>query len=207
MTERVLDVWVAHEPQQVGSKNAFPVYENPREPNPWKRRPKRNPGGGIIITVTDENAKAKPFIRAAARAARAAYGEPAEADFPFELDVTFHVHRPLGHWGTGRNAHLLKDSAPARPTTMPDEDKLLRAAQDALGGIVWDNDSQVVRAVAFKVYAGYDEHGVEQLGARFVVRRHPFVTAADLPLEERTRGVPAVEGDASGDQTSLGLVA
>lgn len=202
--EPLLDVWVPHEPQQVGSKNAFPVYVNPREPNPWKRMPKRNPGGGIVITVTDENAKAKPFMRAVAIAARPAYSGEAIEDTPFELEVTFHLHRPMGHWGTGRNAHLLKDGAPARPTTYPDGDKLLRAAQDALCEIVWMNDSQVVRAVTEKVYAGYNDAGIEQLGARIIVRRHPVVVAADLPMSERVRGLPTL-APADDDPLSLAV--
>ena len=188
----LIDVWVPHEPQQVGSKNAFVVVENPQEKNPWKRRPKRDGGGRFIVTVTDENAKAKPFMRAVRIAVGPHYQDDAVEGVPFELEVTFHLHRPKGHWGTGRNAPLLKDSAPARPTTYPDEDKLLRCTQDALEGIVWANDSQVVKAVPFKVYAGYDEAGVEQLGARIVIRRHPFVVATDLPMSERVRGVPAV---------------
>lgn len=45
----------------------------------------------------------------------------------------------------------------ARPTTRPDADKTLRAACDALTGIAYDDDSQVIEAVVRKEYAAHDE--------------------------------------------------
>lgn len=46
--------------------------------------------------------------------------------------MTFFLPRPKGHYRTGQNAHLLKDSAPALPGVKPDLDKLLRSTYDAL---------------------------------------------------------------------------
>jgi len=43
------------------------------------------------------------------------------------------------------------------PTSRPDVDKLLRAVLDALTGIVWRDDAQVVRTSASKHYAAADE--------------------------------------------------
>jgi crossover junction endodeoxyribonuclease RusA len=42
-------------------------------------------------------------------------------------------------------------------TKRPDVDKLLRAVGDAMSGVVWADDSQVVQAVGSKRYAELDE--------------------------------------------------
>ncbi len=72
-----------------------------------------------------------------------------------ELRATFYVARPSGHFG----ARGLRPSAPAYPTKRAtagkggDFDKLVRAVSDALTGIVFADDSQVVDAVVRKRYA------------------------------------------------------
>ena len=53
-----------------------------------------------------------------------------------------------------------------RPTTKPDIDKLARAALDALTGVLFADDSQVVSLTAMKRFAGEGE----PCGALFVVR-------------------------------------
>ena len=65
----------------------------------------------------------------------------------------FVLPRPKSHFGTGRNAGVLKPSAPSHHTTYPDVDKLARAVFDALqsaGAVV--NDSAIVRVNASKDY-------------------------------------------------------
>ena len=69
------------------------------------------------------------------------------------VDLRFGLPRPKSHFGTGRNAGRLKPSAPAYPGTKPDVDKLSRAVLDALTGVLWADDSQVVILSAVKVYA------------------------------------------------------
>lgn len=69
------------------------------------------------------------------------------------VSITFRVARPKGHYRTGRNAHLLRDSAPAYPATKPDTDKLERAVLDGLtAGAAWKDDGQVVDLHGFKRY-------------------------------------------------------
>lgn len=72
---------------------------------------------------------------------------------PLKLILIFYVVRPQGHYGSGRNAEKLKPSAPMAPTTRPDLTKLIRAVEDAMTGIVWRDDSQVVIQEASKVYS------------------------------------------------------
>jgi crossover junction endodeoxyribonuclease RusA len=57
---------------------------------------------------------------------------------------------------------ILRRRRPAKaksthPTTRPDCDKILRATLDALTGIAYDDDSQVVEAVVTKQYFAHDE--------------------------------------------------
>lgn len=61
-------------------------------------------------------------------------------DGPLHVEMVFHVPRPKAHIG----AKGLKPSAPEWPTTRPDVLKLARGIEDALTGIVWRDDSQVV---------------------------------------------------------------
>lgn len=76
---------------------------------------------------------------------------------PLTLKLTFFQQRPKGHYGTGRNAGLLKDSSPEYPTSKPDLTKLTRAVEDALTGIIWKDDSQVVKQETEKLYCGRED--------------------------------------------------
>jgi Holliday junction resolvase RusA-like endonuclease len=51
---------------------------------------------------------------------------------PLEASMVFTLSRPKGHYGTGRNAQVLRPSAPARPDVKPDLSKLIRSTEDAL---------------------------------------------------------------------------
>jgi Holliday junction resolvase RusA-like endonuclease len=72
---------------------------------------------------------------------------------PVRLRVTFTLRRPKGHYRTGKNAHLLRDSAPPYPAGKPDVDKLLRSTLDAIvaAGVIRD-DAQIVDCDVRKVY-------------------------------------------------------
>ena len=76
-------------------------------------------------------------------------------DGPLRLTLTFFRTRPLGHYGTGRNAAQLKDRAPDKPTVRPDTVKLTRAVEDALTGVVWRDDSQVTTHLLKKRYGEF----------------------------------------------------
>jgi Holliday junction resolvase RusA-like endonuclease len=78
-------------------------------------------------------------------------------EFPFRggigCRIIFVLERPRGHYGTGKNADMLKPSAPHYPANMPDIDKLLRAVFDALTDAqVWKDDGQVVWVQTQKHY-------------------------------------------------------
>lgn len=67
---------------------------------------------------------------------------------PLALRVRFYMPRPKGHYGKKG----LRPSAPPFPVVAPDATKLLRACEDALQGIVYRNDAQIVEQFVKKVY-------------------------------------------------------
>lgn len=72
---------------------------------------------------------------------------------PVKVVLEFTFARPKSHYGTGRNAGVVKDSAPAWQVSYPDIDKAVRLVCDALviGGVLKD-DSQVAQVSAQKRY-------------------------------------------------------
>lgn len=141
-----LSFTVLGKPQPAGSKRAFAIRK-----------------GGVPtgqIAVTDANKHAKSWQREVRDAAIDAIVATTDCDYdyfqplagPVNLSLTFYVQRPKGHYGTGRNADKLKDSAPSLPTTKPDALKLARGTEDALTGIVYRDDSQVVDLRVRKLY-------------------------------------------------------
>lgn len=131
----------------------FTVYGRPQPAG--SKRAVRHPHTGQTLVV-DTNKAAGPWKQQVAGAAIAALpdgGVLFEKAEPVVLRVQFYLARPLGHYGTGRNNGRLKPSAPKFPAVMPDATKLLRGLEDALTGLVWRDDAQVVIQHVEKLYA------------------------------------------------------
>lgn len=118
---------------------------------------KRHVGHGIMV----ESSKAVGPWREAVRTEtqrvmklpgpEGAWGVPLAG--PLCVRLFFRLSRPKSHYRTGRNAHLLRDSAPAYPAVKPDGDKLERAVWDGLtAGGAYGDDSQIVQWSGYKVY-------------------------------------------------------
>lgn len=69
----------------------------------------------------------------------------------------FLMQRPKSHYGTGKNADKLKPDAPIWHTSAPDTTKLFRSTEDALTGIIWNDDAQIVQQKLTKRYTTGDE--------------------------------------------------
>lgn len=132
-------------PQPAGSKRAFP----------FKRK-----DGKIGVAVSDANPKAKSWKGQVAMAARQA--TKALAEGPLVVSMTFYIPRPKGHYGTKG----VRPGAPMRPTVRPDVLKLARAVEDAMSGIVYRDDSQIVKEVLVKQYT-------EEAARTFIEVRSP----------------------------------
>ena len=70
--------------------------------------------------------------------------------------VTFYCDRPKSHYRTGRHSNVLKKDAPVVKTTKPDVDNYVKFYMDCGKNILWDDDAQVVRIEAWKVYVDND---------------------------------------------------
>lgn len=120
--------FVHGKPEPAGSKRAFVLKGGPRK------------GAAIIV---DANANSKPWKTAVAYEARRAHtGEPMQG--PIQLDLTFFLVRPRGHYRTGANSDKLRDNAPKYPISKPDVLKLTRGVEDACTSILWQDDAQIV---------------------------------------------------------------
>lgn len=102
-----------------------------------------NPRTGKPIVTDDSGKGGRTWRNDVQAAAREAYIGPL-LDEPLNVTFTFCRQRPKSHFGTGGNADVLKASAPAFPAKRPDLLKLARAAEDALTGIIWRDDSLIV---------------------------------------------------------------
>lgn len=107
-------------------------------------------GHGGVHAAND--ARLRPWRTSLADAAVAAMEGRDPWAGPVAVDLVFSIARPKGHWRTGARSTELRPSAPDVPTTKPDLDKLTRAVLDALTGIVFRDDSQVVDVQATKRY-------------------------------------------------------
>lgn len=98
----------------------------------------------VVATLADIWAGGEPYLGAVA------------------VKVGFVFARPGAHYGTGKNAEVLKDSAPVWHSQTPDVDKLLRLVCDALtvAGVLRD-DRQVALARAEKVWGAKDHTHLE----------------------------------------------
>lgn len=116
--------------------------------DPAPQGSKRHVGRGILV---ESSQRVKPWradVREALRAAAPISG-------PVAISFVFYFARPASHYGTGRNAGVLKVGAPARPTSrrLGDVDKLCRSTLDAItsAGVIADDD-EVVELFASKRY-------------------------------------------------------
>lgn len=116
---------------------------------------------GKLSTVQSNRDKLVPWEAAVAWRAKAAGLRPHVE--PCSIALVFTMPRPKGHYG----ARGMRPSAPQSHTTKPDLDKLIRAVLDALTGIAWMDDSQVLEISASKRYA--DEG--ETTGAEITVKQ------------------------------------
>ncbi|MCW2924394.1 MAG: hypothetical protein JWM98_1798 [Thermoleophilia bacterium] len=130
------DVWIPGRPAPQGSMT--PIRKGPR------------------LGVRSANDKIlKPWRAAVSSAAADARGA-GPLTTPVEAMIDFVFRRPAAHYGSGRNAAILKPSSPSAPMNrgQGDIDKLCRAALDALtdANVITD-DAIIVQLHARKLWA------------------------------------------------------
>lgn len=115
--------------------------------------PRRKVGDRLVPTghpvVVADNAKSlTPWLSAVKSAASTVMGDRDVLRGPVGLIVTFVLSRPRSHYG----ARGLLPSAPAYPVVKPDWDKLARGICDAMTGVVYADDNQIVTVALRKIY-------------------------------------------------------
>lgn len=124
---------------------------------PGPQGSKKHVGNGVMV---ESSAKVKPWrqdVKHAALDVTGAFPDWTVLTGPLAVAMTFTFARIKSHYRTGRYAHLLKDTAPLQPTVYPDLSKIVRSTEDALTGVIWKDDAQVVQYVRLgKWYAGVD---------------------------------------------------
>ena len=127
------------------------------EGTPRPQGSKRSLGKGIMV---EQSRHLKPWRERVFWAAKEQ--QPQLLSGPALVNCQFFFHRPKSHFGVGKNKDRLKLSAPIYPANRNagDIDKLCRAILDALTGICFEDDSQVVALKASKQFANPYE-GVE----------------------------------------------
>jgi Holliday junction resolvase RusA-like endonuclease len=129
-------------PAPQGSKRAFVIRGGPRK--------------GQAAVIESSHDRVKSWRQAVLDEARAVAGRCGmrALDGPLIVSMIFYLPRPKGHYRTGKNAHLLRDSAPAYPAGKPDTGKLARSTEDALtDAVIWRDDAQIVDSNLAKRYA------------------------------------------------------
>jgi len=72
---------------------------------------------------------------------------------PICMELNFYMGRPKGHYGSGKNASVLKASAPEWHTGKPDIDNLAKLVQDAMNKVFYRDDSLICQIVCRKLYS------------------------------------------------------
>lgn len=106
-------------------------------------------GPGARWGVVDDNKKSRPWKNLVAQVAGDAMAGRDVMQGPIRLTLRFFRTRPKSHHRTNGDVSA---SAPSYPTTKPDVLKLARAVEDALSGVVYVDDAQIVDELLTKEF-------------------------------------------------------
>ena len=114
-----------------------------------KARPRVVRNGGVTRTYTPEKtASYENLVKLEYE--RQAHGERYPSGTPVSMEITACYGLSKGDSKRKRSDKLL---GVVRPTKKPDIDNVIKVIADALNGLAYDDDSQIVTAKVIKVYA------------------------------------------------------
>ncbi|MCL6661754.1 RusA family crossover junction endodeoxyribonuclease [Paenibacillus amylolyticus] len=121
----------------------FTVYGEPVA----QGRPRASTQGGFVRMYDPEKSKDyKDYVRLAA----AEHAPNALLEGPLGMVLTVYRSIPKS---LGKKKAALAEAGHIVPTTKPDVDNYLKGVKDALKGVIWKDDSQVVDVFARKRYS------------------------------------------------------
>ena len=121
----------------------FTVYGEPVA----QGRPRFTTAGGFVRAYDPKKSRDyKDYVRLVA--VEKAPKEPIDGP----VSLTIRVFRPIPKSFSKKKAELAENGS-LRPTTKPDADNFLKSIKDALKGIIWRDDSQVVDVYVGKWYS------------------------------------------------------
>ena len=72
---------------------------------------------------------------------------------PIKCVLHFYSTRPKSHYKSGKNAHILKETAPKYNVCNKDLDNMVKFVLDALNDKLYNDDSQIIEITCAKSYA------------------------------------------------------
>ena len=132
------------------------------------------------ITKDANEDKLRPWRKQVSHEAKAAMRGEQIFSTAVDVEILFILPRPKFHYRTGKFSHLLRGLAPVDPSGKPDVDKLQRAIFDSMSKIVFDDDSQVCKVTAEKIYVRRDHRTP---GIQVTVSARPSLSAEQLEFE------------------------
>lgn len=75
---------------------------------------------------------------------------------PISCVLQFYCKRPKTHYKTGKNSHILKDTAPKYNTNNKDLDNMVKFVLDALNDKLYTDDSLIFEITCSKLYSEND---------------------------------------------------
>lgn len=147
---------------------AFRADQEPKSRGSKTPVPYRDKRGRLRVAVKDScegSAVWMQYVRAKAREAwrdGPRQGGPPIAG-PCVLAIAFRFLRPRSHLSTRQGATRadVKPSAPADHVYTPDLTKLIRGVEDALSGVAWKDDCQVIGYASMTKHWSSQWHGAD----------------------------------------------
>lgn len=118
-------------------------------------RPRVTNRGGYAHAYTP--AKSRQYKQAVAFCTRNSYEGPLLTG---PIDVTMRIYRPIQKAGS-KKLHAEKEAGIVRPIVKPDIDNVFKAVTDAMTGIIWADDNQIVETHISKYYGSAPRVEVE----------------------------------------------
>lgn len=136
----MISFFVEGTPAPGGSKNAFALKK-----------------GGVYtgrVAISDAGGqKNKDWRKVVATVGRMQYGGKPLLTSALRVSMLFVMKRPGTHFGSKGGHPYLREDAPVHHVQKPDATKLLRAAEDALTGVIWVDDATIVSVTSEKKWA------------------------------------------------------